>query len=49
MFGMKMAPALAAGCTVVLKSSEKAPLTVCVPLTYDNGLESVELTRRTVR
>ncbi|TKA82999.1 hypothetical protein B0A55_04677 [Friedmanniomyces simplex] len=27
MFGMKMAPALAAGCTVVLKSSEKAPLT----------------------
>lgn len=28
MFGMKMAPALAAGCTVVLKSSEKAPLTV---------------------
>lgn len=28
MFGMKLAPALAAGCTVVLKSSEKAPLTV---------------------
>ena len=27
MFGMKIAPALAAGCTVVLKSSEKAPLT----------------------
>ncbi|KAK4544270.1 hypothetical protein LTR36_004480 [Oleoguttula mirabilis] len=27
MFGMKVAPALAAGCTVVLKSSEKAPLT----------------------
>ena len=26
MFGMKVAPALAAGCTVVLKSSEKAPL-----------------------
>ena len=28
MFGMKVAPALAAGCTCVLKSSEKAPLTV---------------------
>lgn len=28
MFAMKVAPALAAGCTVVLKSSEKAPLTV---------------------
>ncbi len=28
MFGQKVAPALAAGCTVVLKSSEKAPLTV---------------------
>ncbi|KAK3704628.1 hypothetical protein LTR37_013727 [Vermiconidia calcicola] len=27
MFAMKLAPALAAGCTVVLKSSEKAPLT----------------------
>lgn len=27
MFAMKMAPALAAGCTCVLKSSEKAPLT----------------------
>ncbi|KAM3417160.1 hypothetical protein BST61_g8734 [Cercospora zeina] len=27
MFGIKVAPALAAGCTVVLKSSEKAPLT----------------------
>lgn len=27
MFAMKVAPALAAGCTVVLKSSEKAPLT----------------------
>ncbi|KAK5119887.1 hypothetical protein LTR85_007213 [Meristemomyces frigidus] len=26
MLGMKLAPALAAGCTVVLKSSEKAPL-----------------------
>ncbi|KAF2725120.1 aldehyde dehydrogenase [Polychaeton citri CBS 116435] len=26
-FGMKVAPAVAAGCTVVLKSSEKAPLT----------------------
>lgn len=29
MFAGKMAPALAAGNTVVLKSSEKAPLTVC--------------------
>jgi aldehyde dehydrogenase (NAD+) len=29
MFSMKMAAALAAGNTVVLKSSEKAPLTVC--------------------
>lgn len=29
MFSMKVAPALAAGNTVVLKSSEKAPLTVC--------------------
>lgn len=28
MFSMKVAPALAAGNTVVLKSSEKAPLTV---------------------
>lgn len=27
MFAMKLAPALAAGCTTVLKSSEKAPLT----------------------
>jgi aldehyde dehydrogenase (NAD+) len=31
MFALKMAPALAAGNTVVLKSSEKAPLTVCLP------------------
>jgi aldehyde dehydrogenase (NAD+) len=31
MFAGKMAPALAAGNTVVLKSSEKAPLTVCLP------------------
>lgn len=30
MIGMKLAPALAAGCTVVLKSSEKAPLTVSI-------------------
>jgi hypothetical protein len=30
MFAGKMAPALAAGNTIVLKSSEKAPLTVCV-------------------
>ncbi|KAJ5818435.1 hypothetical protein N7474_004026 [Penicillium riverlandense] len=29
-FSMKVAPALAAGNTVVLKSSEKAPLTVCL-------------------
>jgi aldehyde dehydrogenase (NAD+) len=29
MLAAKMAPALAAGNTVVLKSSEKAPLTVC--------------------
>jgi aldehyde dehydrogenase (NAD+) len=29
-FAMKVAPALAAGNTVVLKSSEKAPLTVCL-------------------
>lgn len=29
MFSIKVAPALAAGNTVVLKSSEKAPLTVC--------------------
>ena len=28
MFGMKVSAALAAGCTVVLKSSEKAPLSV---------------------
>lgn len=33
MFSMKMAAALAAGNTVVLKSSEKAPLTVSVPCT----------------
>lgn len=34
MFAMKIAPALAAGCTVVLKSSEKAPLSVrlCSPM-----------------
>lgn len=30
MFSMKVAPALAAGNTVVLKSSEKAPLTVSI-------------------
>lgn len=29
MIAHKIAPALAAGCTVVLKSSEKAPLSVC--------------------
>jgi aldehyde dehydrogenase (NAD+) len=29
-FSMKIAPALAAGNTVVLKSSEKAPLTVSI-------------------
>jgi aldehyde dehydrogenase (NAD+) len=34
MFAGKMAPALAAGNTVVLKSSEKAPLTVCIPLIF---------------
>ena len=32
MFGMKVAPAVASGCTVVLKSSEKAPLTVSQPV-----------------
>ena len=30
MFAHKVAPALAAGCTIVLKSSEKAPLSVCI-------------------
>lgn len=30
LFAAKVAPALAAGNTVVLKSSEKAPLTVCL-------------------
>jgi aldehyde dehydrogenase (NAD+) len=30
MFAHKVAPALAAGCPIVLKSSEKAPLSVCI-------------------
>lgn len=33
-FSKKVAPALAAGNTVVLKSSEKAPLTVRIPFFY---------------
>lgn len=31
-FALKIAPALAAGCTIVLKSSEKAPLTVSLTI-----------------
>jgi aldehyde dehydrogenase (NAD+) len=37
-FAGKMAPALAAGNTVVLKSSEKAPLTVCHLLAFFFGI-----------
>lgn len=35
-FGQKVAPALAAGNTVVLKSSEKAPLTVSFGSSFPN-------------
>lgn len=37
-FSLKVAPALAAGNTVVLKSSEKAPLTVSSASTWYNDL-----------
>jgi aldehyde dehydrogenase (NAD+) len=40
-FSKKVAPAVAAGNTVVLKSSEKAPLTVCY-ISYDRR-ESTQL------
>ncbi|KAI5365305.1 Putative aldehyde dehydrogenase domain, aldehyde/histidinol dehydrogenase [Septoria linicola] len=38
-FAMKVAPALAAGCTIVLKTSEKAPLTPthCAQLAHEVG------------
>lgn len=42
MWASRVAPALAAGCTVVLKSSEKAPLSVNMP--YPNKLSMVACT-----
>lgn len=42
-FSFKVAPALAAGNTVVIKSSEKAPLTVSFAMLYKNAVKDMIL------